>query len=166
MMRANLGFTLIEILVVLCIISIVTGVALVTISFNKHRALENFTRQLTQTILLAEERAMLLPASIGIRIEPDAVQFFMYQPALGEQPEQWVPISDGPLAKPLPLTDIELQFEQEDTRKKVADNAPAIVISSNGDLTPFKLWVASPGENPRYVVEGAADGSISSHAVE
>lgn len=166
MTRANLGFTLIEILVVLCIISIVTGIAMVTVSFNKHRQLENFTQQLTQTLLLAQEQAMLMPGSIGVDIESPAVQFSLFTPALDQQPEQWLPIPAGPLAKPLPLTDIELRLDLLAVRNKASHNGPAIVISSNGDLTPFSLWISSPGENPRYVIEGAADGDISSHAVE
>ena len=165
-MRANRGFTLIEILVVLCIISIVTGVALVSISFNKHRQLESFTRELTQTLLLAEERAMLMPASIGLMLDAESVQFSAYEPAVADHPESWLPIADGPLAKPLSLDGIELSLSQAKPPKKTDGEMPAIIISSNGDLTPFQLWVSSPGENPRYVIEGAEDGSITSHAIE
>ena len=57
------GFTLIELLVVIFIISIVTSVALLSISRNENKQLEAFTNELVQTVTLAEEQAMLQPSA-------------------------------------------------------------------------------------------------------
>jgi len=69
------GFTLIEILVVILIISIVTSVALLSISRNENRQLETFTKDLVQTLTLAQEQAMLQPAVLGLAIERHTYQF-------------------------------------------------------------------------------------------
>jgi len=39
---------------------------------------------------------------------------------------------------------------------------PQIVISTNGDITPFTIYIGKKGKSPRYVIKGDADGTISS----
>ena len=57
MHQAKRGFTLLELLVVLVIISIVASMAMLTIGHNQNKEMETFTKELTQTLTLAEEQA-------------------------------------------------------------------------------------------------------------
>jgi general secretion pathway protein H len=72
------GFTLIEILIVIVIISIVGGAALLTISNNKNKQLQTAAHQLAATLLVAEEEAMLRPATLGLAFTPSTFQFYQY----------------------------------------------------------------------------------------
>jgi general secretion pathway protein H len=67
------GFTLIEILIVMVIISIVGAASLLSISRNKNSQMENFARQLTNLITLAQQQAMLQPAVIGMTFSDSTV---------------------------------------------------------------------------------------------
>lgn len=163
--RSMRGFTLIEILVVLFIISIVTTVALLSISRNENRQLEAFTKEFIQRVTLAEEQAMLQPSVLGLAIEGNAYQFARYQPAQGEKKSFWQPTQDTLLANYEIPRGIELNVEvggkkiEQDENEK---HSPQIVISTNGDITPFTIYVAKTGKSPRYVISGDADGNITS----
>jgi len=163
------GFTLIEILVVLFIISIVTTVALLTISRNENRKLEAFTKTFIQRMTLAEEQAMLQPSVLGLAIEGNEYQFARYQPAQGEKKSFWEPTFDALLSHYAIPDDIELNIEVDGkkTVMKSHENEnqkyfPQIVISTNGDITPFKIYVAKTGASPRYVISGDESGNITS----
>jgi general secretion pathway protein H len=165
--RLSRGFTLIEILVVLFIISIVTTVALLSISRNENRQLEAFTKEFIQRVTLAEEQAMLQPSVLGLAIQGNAYQFARYQPAQGEKKSFWQPTQDSLLGNYVIPGGIELNvevggqkmvMEKDDSEK----HSPQIVISTNGDITPFTIYVAKTGKSPRYVINGDADGNITS----
>lgn len=175
MIRKNTsGFTLIELLVVIFIISIVTSVALLSISRNENRQLEAFTNELLQSVTLAEEHAMLQPAVLGLSFARESYQFLTYQPPAGADKKQtWIPASDKLLDKHIIPSDIELSIEvggqkaiQQKDEEPENDEQPAhqpqVVISTNGDITPFTIYVGKKGKSPRYVIKGDADGNVSS----
>lgn len=161
------GFTLIEILVVLVIISIVTTVALVSLSMNQSRHLENYANDLSQTITLAEEQAMLRPAVLGLQIKHQTYFFAIYNPdANVEKKEpQWTPIENSHSLGLHDIPDnIDIQIAVDGT-PIVADEdseteGPQIILSTNGDMTPFTIYVGKKGEKPRFLIRGEADGSI------
>ena len=39
---------------------------------------------------------------------------------------------------------------------------PQIVISTNGDVTPFTIYVGRKGKKPLYAISGDADGNVTS----
>ncbi len=157
--RKPSGYTLIEILVVIVIISIVSTVALLTVGHNQNRRMESVARQFTQMLTLAEEQAMLQPAVLGLSVTGSSFQFLTYQ-------THWVPLQDKALASHSLPDNIVLtlmnsrQLEDTDDSDEVT---PQIVISTNGNVTPFTLYIGKQGEAPRYVVTGEADGTIESH---
>lgn len=155
------GFTLIEILVVIFIMSIVTSVAVLTISRNENRQLESFAKEIQQKIRLMEEEAMLKPSVLGLAIRDNAFQFSTYQKSSWLLTENERRVDDS-----IPHN-IELSLEisgkkiplQSDNNEK---HFPHIVISTNGDITPFTIYVARKGKSPRYIVKGDANGNITS----
>lgn len=160
------GFTLIEILVVLFIISIVTSVALLTISRNDNRQLESITKELVQALTLAEEKAMLQPSVLGLTIEKNAYQFSSYQPAEGKNKANWL-LADANHLIPHNVelsVDVEgkkISADQDDETKSM----PQIVISTNGDITPFTIYIGKKGNSPHYEIRGDSNGNITSRSL-
>jgi general secretion pathway protein H len=169
----NAGFTLIEVLVVIFIISIVTSVALLSLSRNENRQLESFANEFAQIMTLAEEQAMLQPSVLGLSFNDHSFQFSVYQSAVeGEEKKHaWAPLQDNLLGSHVIPNSIQLSVkldgksapssgEEENTM-----NVPQIIISTNGDVTPFTIYVSKKGQKPRYAIRGEADGNITSKSL-
>jgi general secretion pathway protein H len=165
------GFTLIEILVVIFIISIVTSVALLTISRNENKKIDAFAIELAQLITLAEEQAMLQPQVLGLLVDDQTLQFkSMHQS--GDK-ISWTVLEDKLLGTREVPDDIALTLRLTAEKPKEADDEktdddetvkqiPQIIISTNGDLTPFSLYIGKRGQNPRYLITGDEDGHLTS----
>lgn len=162
--KQSLGYTLIEILIVLFIMSIVASVALLSIGRNSHRELASFTNDFTQLLTLAEEQAMLQPAVLGLALNNNSFQFVSYDALKKEKQIAWIPLQDTLLGKHQIPSDIQLTVEVNGhpvSFLPTAKNNPQIFISTNGDVTPFTIYVSKAGEKPRYVITGDADGNIT-----
>lgn len=168
-MRQNAGFTLIEVLVVLFIISIVTSVALLTISHNENRKLESFANELAQTLTLAEEQAMLQPSVLGLSLNENTFHFAAYQPDEKGKKLAWIPLEDKLLGSHvIPYgIQIDIKVDGKAATSSNHDEAetvsaiPQIIISTNGDITPFTIYVGKKGQKPRYAIRGEADGNVT-----
>jgi general secretion pathway protein H len=159
------GFTLIEILIVMVIISIVGAASLLSISRNKNSQMENFARQLTNLITLAQQQAMLQPAVIGMTFSDSTVQFYQYQEASAKQPEAWIALQSSALGKhPIPKS-LRLVLKMQDKTIVAKADQPQLIISTNGDLTPFSIFIGEKEEAARYRVIGSDDGAVSSEKI-
>lgn len=162
---AQRGYTLIEILIVLFIISIVSTVALLTIGRSDTRDMENFVQEVTQMISLAEEQAMLNPTVLGLTFDKENFYFNSLQK------NNWQPVEDKNLNEHAIPSNLEVTIEGQaakpdsEQRSAVSRLDPQIVISTNGDVTPFIIYVGKKGQKPRYVIRGEANGQVSSHAL-
>lgn len=159
--RTQRGYTLIEILVVVFIISIVTTVALLSISQNENKHIEAFANELTQVMTFAEEQAMLQPVVLGVSLSDKSVNFSGWQPNADSKKSAWIPLESSALQQRSVPSDIELTVAGHEDN--AADNAkqPQIIISTNGDPTPFTIYVGKKGAKPRYVITGDTDGNIT-----
>lgn len=155
------GYTLIEILIVLFIISIVATTALLSIGHNKNKAIESFANQLTQILTLAEEQAILQPTVLGMYVDEESFRFSSLQQEAKTQKNSWIPLQDTILGKhKIPggiVVSVKVDGQSIDLEKK----NPQIIISTNGEATPFTIYVGKPGEKPLYEIRGEADGSIN-----
>jgi general secretion pathway protein H len=167
------GFTLIEILIVLVIISIVSTVAIMSLKANDNRKIQSFSNELGQLMSLVEEQAMLRPAVLGVKITNDHYQFLIFHSDAkmkkGESP--WALLEDDKLlgVQDVP-DDIALKIVTSDVHEKQADDqadtiTPQIVFSTSGDITPFAIYVGAQGKEPRYVIRGEADGTIKTQSL-
>lgn len=163
------GYTLIEILIVLFIISIVTTVALLSISRNENKQLESFANELTQMVTLAEEQAMLQPTVLGLTFSEHSFQFSSLDTSNRDEKKNkntWIPLQDTRLAKRDIPSNIQLKIEVGNKSLSMDDeeenHSPQIIISTNGDITPFTIYVGQKGGKPRYVITGNADGNVTS----
>lgn|SRR3990167_741781 len=157
------GYTLIEILIVMVIVSIVTGVAMLTIGRSENKKLETVASELTQMISLAEEQAMLQPAVLGLAIAPQSYRFFRLKTDESTQKNSWVLLQDYILNRQMVPQDIELRLMSDG--QKQSDQKPAIIISTNGDMTPFTIYISKRNEKPKYIVRGDTDGNVTSEAL-
>jgi len=149
------GYTLIEILMVLFIISIVTSVALLSMGQNKNKEIESFTQEIVQMVRLAEEQALLQPAVVGLAVNGHALEFSQFQG------KAWLPWQDALFGTYRIPTGIQVRVKINDQAETNEKNVPPIIISTSGDMTPFTIYVGKVGEAPRYAISGEADGKIT-----
>jgi len=160
-MKKKVGFTLIEVLIVMVIISIVAGVAVITIHFNQRKEYETLTHQLVNAIMLAEQEAMLRPATLGLAFTARAFQFYIVEHDAKTDADRWVPINVPALrSHALPVhSQITLKIRDEVIP---ANGEPKFIITPGNDLTPFVIFIGKQGEKPYYQVTGKASGEVTS----
>jgi general secretion pathway protein H len=150
------GFTLIELLIVIVIISIVSSVALLTISQNQNKNIEYFAHEFVQIMTLAEHEALLRPATLGLGLTAGSYQFYSYHSS-----GKWQPLTDNNLNLHTIPDKIQITLKMND--KIVELNAkPVIIISESGDLTPFVMLLGRPEKRPTYQIIGDANGNVKS----
>lgn len=156
----NHGFTLIELLIVIVIISIVAGIAVITIGGNQRKQYETLSKQLVNSILLAEQEAMLRPATLGLAFTSNSFQFYTLNEDEKTHKNKWNPITKAPLGlHSLPANiQITLKINAETVP---ADGQPKLIITPSNDLTPFVILIGKPDENPYYQVIGKANGEVT-----
>jgi len=161
------GFTLIEILVVIFIIGIVTGVALLSMSHNENSEIKTFASELTQMVSMAEEQAMLEPKIMGISLDHFAVNFSSLQKNRRTQKSEWLPTNNNVLSKYSIPENIEVSLHMDGKPVKLygGGHAPQIIFSTNGDVTPFILYVGKRGSKPQYAISADADGGVQNIAL-
>jgi len=162
------GFTLIELLVVIFIISIVTTVTLLTIGRNENRDIETFAKELTQMVSLAEEQALLEPAVLGIDVQSTGIAFKTLTKNQESQKSVWEPLTDHVLSRYAIPANMQVSLQVSGNQVDLADEAdsvPPIIISSNGGMTPFILYVGKAGKKPQYAITADADGNVFSTAL-
>jgi general secretion pathway protein H len=156
------GFTLIEILVVLLIISIVSSIVLITISRPSYQNVRTFQEEFIQTFSLAREESMLLPAVFMLQITDQQWQFFRYTD------DNWIPVNTRILGKKkLPdgvRVKVDISKPNQTTEEEEA-TIPRIIFSSNGDVTAFKMYVGRQGEKPQYVIINDGSGNLISQGL-
>ncbi len=155
------GFTLIEILIVIVIISIVSGIAALTLSRNQQKQYESLANRLAHVITLAEEEAMLRPATLGLAFKPDGFQFFEYHPKTNHNKIPWHPLTDPifGLHRIAQNTEITLFIQN---KKVDLSGQPQIIISMSGDIAPFIILIGKKEQLPLYQVIGYANGTVVS----
>lgn len=155
------GYTLIEILVVLFIISIVTGVGLLSIRYNENKQLESLANKMSETLQLAEEQALLQPMVLGLSIDQEKMQFFQ------SEKNEWLPIQDQILKQQMIPGQFQMVLATKTSQAQEIDKKPRpqIIISTNGDITPFTIYLGKKGEKPKFAISGDADGTISTTAL-
>ena len=155
MQMRNKGFTLIEILIVIVIISIVASVATLTIHFNRNKQMETLANQLVDLINLAEEEAILRPAVLGLALTANSFQIYSYQ----EKDHAWEPLKNHVFrAREIPD---HMQIVLKIHNKIIpANGIPQLIISQSGDIPAFILSIGQAKQPPLYQVIGEESGNV------
>jgi len=159
------GFTLIEVLIVLIVISIVAiGVTLSighTTSWNQ----KLFVDEVREKLFLLQEYALLQPANVRVSLGSNRIQFFTWQVDEAKDRGAWVAINESylePITIPAGLS-VRLDVATDATEEEEAEveREQAILISLNGDWTPFHLWIGPAGAPPTYRINGLLGGELT-----
>jgi general secretion pathway protein H len=159
-MTTKQGFTLIEILIVIVIIGITVGFALIAFGdFGASKKIMFSAEQLANNIRLAQQQAILESTTLGVRIDSNSYQILKFN-----NQSKWGAISNKGVFKVNyfpPKTVITLK-----TNNKPAQGAPAIVINSSGDITPFTISFSTNKEDVLTILTASHDGTLTFSAAK
>ena len=164
------GFTLVEILVVVVIMAVVISLAVLSIGTTGRDAqLDEETRRIEGLVSLLHERALLESRDFGLRVEPAAYEFVVYEP----RRDRWMTLDqehefrhrDLPKGLSFQLElDSQIVVIKPIDRNLASDAAPPspqIAIAASGEGTPFRLTVLRDGTAAKASVNGDALGKVS-----
>jgi general secretion pathway protein H len=164
------GFTLVEILVVVVVIAIVVSLAVLSVGVTgRDSQLDEESRRIEGLIGLLHERALLEGRDFGLRIEPAAYEFVVYE----TRRDRWLTLDQEHEFRhrvlPAGVT-FQLQLDSQIVVIKAIDRnlagdvpppAPQVAIAASGEGTPFRLTLVREGTAAKASVDGDALGKIS-----
>lgn len=157
--KRQTGFTLIEILVVLVILTIIIAAAAISIG-EKTTAFhaKNAANRIKTIAPLASQEALLQSTLYGLMITPQ--QFQLFQFANGH----WQPLPQALFGRYDLSSDIKIVLQINDNLVKLPDilipPAPQILFSNAGDMTPFIMLIETRKGGALYQLKGQANGEI------
>src|SRR5271165_7410195 len=165
------GFTLVEILVVIVIIAIMVSLAVLSVGVTGRDAqLDEESRRIEGLVGLLHERALLEGRDFGMRIEPAAYEFVVYDTrrdrwmTLGQQEHEF---RHRELPKGLSFQ-LELDSQvvvikpiDRNLSSDAAPPGPQVAIAASGEGTPFRLTLLRDGTTAKASVDGDALGKIT-----
>lgn len=155
------GFTLLELLVVLVVISIFFLAFTLSINLVEDRDLEKEVDRLAALVGLAAEEAVLQGREYGLWFDREAYEFFVFSP----DTRTWISAGEDEYFRPRRMQE-NMEFKLWLEGRPVVlgdpinpeDPRPHIMILSSGELTPFEIHVERALTDERYVYKGEADG--------
>ncbi len=164
------GFTLVEILVVVVIVAIMVSLAVLSIGVTgRDSQLDEESRRIEGLVGLLHERALFEGRDFGLRIEPSAYEFVVYEP----RRERWMPLDQEHefrrrnLPKGLSFQlelDSQIVVIKDLDRAVASDKArpgPQLAIAASGEGTPFRLTLLRDGTQAKASVQGDALGKLT-----
>ena len=134
------GFTLIEILVVLLIITILAGVTIARLpTFSRNADFDTETRRLQLLFNMAYQESILDSTEFGFRLTDDGYKFLKFD----DGSQSWKDAESPFQMRSLP-DELRLVIEADGERFSfLGENLPPILILSSGENTPFRLILQS-----------------------
>ena len=116
-MKAYRGFTLLELLVVLVIIGLFSGMVMLTATPNDDRILQREANRLMQVIQLSQDEAIMQGIELGLTVQADRYFFSRLQE------KRWLPIVNDPHLTEHQLNDaLMMTCDVEDEKAKLKDS--------------------------------------------
>ena len=175
--RRSYGFSLIEILVVIVIIGIITGIALLSLGIlGDDRQMQTEARRLASLIEVAQDESMMQGREFGIEFMNDSYRFVEYDPFIS----QWGELLGDDMMRLRKLPD-DVEFELRlEGQRVLLDNDPArfedpeetsnrdlletysphVFIFSSGDMTPFDLTILRSNDDQGVVLKSDLTGAV------
>jgi general secretion pathway protein H len=169
-MRSSKGFTLVEILVVVVIMAVVISLAMLSIGVTgRDSQLDEETRRIQGLVDSLHERALLEGRDFGLRIEPTAYEFVVYEPIR----DRWLTLTDEHEFRHRDLpkgVSFELQLDSvsvvlKPIERELSEDSPPpppqVAIAASGEGTPFRLTLLRDATQARASVDSDAFGKTS-----
>lgn len=153
------GFTLLEILIVIVIIGIAATTVMFTITPNQRKQSENLSQQLINLITLAEQEALLRPATLGLGFNKNSWQFYEFKPKEKNHKSTWVTLTTSPLNPRNLPNNLQVRVK---LNNEIAAAQPQIIISPSGDVSPFIILIGPIGKTPFYQISETNNGELKS----
>ena len=138
------GFTLIEILVVVLVVSILMGVVVNSFTgADREQTLRGYAERFALKIELARDKALQANREWGVYIDRDGVRFAEFDEINGE----WIARGEKPFTADNYDAEVEIRVEVEELAGQLAENEgdeeeiPTIVLFSSGETTPFEILI-------------------------
>jgi general secretion pathway protein H len=157
------GFTLVEILVVVVIMAIVVSLAVLAIgTTGRDNQIDEESRRIGALVDLLHERALLENRDFGLRIEPTAYEFVVYEP----KRDRWLTFTQEQEFRHRDLPkglSFQLELDSQVVVLKPIDRElsddtppprPQVAIAASGEGTPFRLTVLREITQARASVSG------------
>jgi general secretion pathway protein H len=163
------GFTLVEILVVLVIMAVVISIAVLSVNVTgRDSQLDEESRRIEGLVGLLHDRALLEGRDFGLRIEPTAYEFVVYDP----RRDRWMMLNQEQEYRHRNLPkgiSFQLQLDSQTVVLKPIDRSisndapppPQVAIAASGEGTPFRLTLWRDVTQAKASVDGDALGKIS-----
>ena len=134
------GFTLIEILVVLLIVTILASVTIARLpTFSRNADFETETRRLQLLFNMARQESILDSTEFGFRLTDDGYKFLKFD----DGSQSWKDAESPFQVRSLP-DELRLVIEADSKGFSfLGENLPPILILSSGENTPFRLILQS-----------------------
>ncbi|MDM8566636.1 type II secretion system minor pseudopilin GspH [Candidatus Halobeggiatoa sp. HSG11] len=140
--KTNTGFTLIEIMVVITIISIVLGFVTLSVGDgNLAQKLEQESQRLAYLLKLASQESVMQSKEIGVHFGSDGYHFCELQTEMGIC-TKCETITDGVLKPRILPTGIETKIYLDGEpifSNETCQNMPQLMILSSGEFIPFEI---------------------------
>jgi general secretion pathway protein H len=166
----NKGFTLVEILVVVVIMAVVISLAVLSVSATgRDSQLDEESRRIEGLVGLLHDRALLEGRDFGLRIEPGAYEFVVYDP----RRNRWLMMDQEREYRHRELPkgiSFQLQLDSQTVVLKPIDRNlsgdspppnPQVAIAASGEGTPFRLILQRDATQASATVDGDALGKVS-----
>ncbi|MBA2652119.1 MAG: type II secretion system minor pseudopilin GspH [Tatlockia sp.] len=152
-MRAERGFTLIEILVVVIIIGITVGFALLAFGdFGASRRVIVNTEQLSSYIKLVQQRAVLENNTLGIRVNGEGYSTFRLERGLWQQ----MPAKSIYHTRTFPNNMVvNVQSLAQYNNKR-----PDVVVDASGGISSFAIKLGTKQNPTIATLLGNTDGQL------
>lgn len=162
--RRTRGFSLVEILVVVLIIALMTGVAVLSLSLNSTHPVRDRAEHLAQLLRLAGEEASMQGENLALGFWQRGWHFYVlragtaWQPLDGDELLKSETLPEG-YALTLILQGQQVQLEAQDKTK------PQVFLLASGEMEPFELVMSGAGYHSERIT-GNAIGEVKVQRVE
>lgn len=154
------GFTLIELLIVMLIISVMIGVASLSLKRDYQDLLAQEGQRFKALIALARDEALFQAHSLGVQFNERGYRFVIQ----GEQHGSWEPLEDKSFRPRQLPSGVQLQVFRNQTPVDLGENAtgdvnrlnsvdtdstarvPQVFILTTGEVTPFQVEFFYPAK--------------------
>ena len=166
--RANAGFSLLELLVVVVIIGLLAqAVAVSWRALGNDREVEEETGRLRSVIDLLHEEALMQSRDYGVMFTETGYRFYVFD----YQELEWVvPQTDRlleqhmlrpQLGMSLVLDGRDVPLDPDFESQDVENPEPQIMLLSSGEVTPFTIEMQRAGLDGRFELTAELDGKLS-----